>query len=333
MKDKYGRTIEYLRISVTDRCNLRCLHCMPAEGVPLIAHEDILSYEEIAAVAEQAAGLGIRRIRLTGGEPLVRPQLHRLVAMLKAISGIGTVVLTTNGVLLKDQLQDLLHAGLDGVNISLNALDREAYQAFTGRDEFLSAMEGLQAALGCPDLKVKINCVPLAGREEQLLKLAALARDTRASVRFIELMPIGMGSSLQGINRDELFRLLEARYCPGGMPEGIVTAEPRRAAPDSASGPAEYVRFPGFTSDVGFISAVSRRFCEDCNRIRLTADGRLKSCLAFPAGEDVEAILRGGAGEEALRAAVLRCIQNKPKQHGFGSHKTEEQRLMSQIGG
>ena len=329
MKDKYGRTIEYLRVSVTDRCDLRCRHCMPPEGVPLMAHEDILSYEEIAAVVTEAAKLGVRKIRLTGGEPLVRPQLAVLVEMLKRIPGIEQVVLTTNGVRLAQQLPDLLAAGLSGVNFSLNAMDREAYEAFAGRDCFDAAMAGLHAALDAPGLSVKINCVPTKGREEQVLKIASLARDTRASVRFIELMPIGMGSSLQGLNREELFGLLKSQYCPGGA---LATGS-RGTAGDSVSGPAEYVRFPGFASDIGFISAVSHRFCGDCNRIRLTADGRLKSCLAFPAGEDVKAILRGGAGEEALRESIVRCIQSKPKQHAFDCQETEEQRSMSQIGG
>ena len=302
---------------------------MPPEGVPLMAHGDILSYEEIAAVAAEAAKLGIRKIRLTGGEPLVRPQLAALVELLRGIPGIEQVVLTTNGVRLAQQLPGLPAAGLSGVNFSLNAMDRKAYEAFTGRDCFDAAMAGLHAALDAPGLSVKINCVPTKGREDQVLKIASLARDTRASVRFIELMPIGMGSSLQGLNRDELFGLLESRYCP----EGALAAGPRGTAPDSVSGPAEYVRFPGFTSEIGFISAVSHRFCEDCNRIRLTADGRLKSCLAFPAGEDVKTILRSGAGEEALHESIVRCIQNKPKQHAFGCQETEEQRLMSQIGG
>ena len=326
MKDKYGRTSEYLRVSVTDRCDLRCQHCMPPEGVPLMAHEDILSYEEIAAVVTEAAKLGARKIRLTGGEPLVRPQLAVLVKMLKRIPGIEQVVLTTNGVRLAQQLPDLLAAGLSGVNFSLNAMDREAYRAFTGRDCFDAAMAGLHAALEASGLSVKINCVPTKGREEQVLKIASLARDTRASVRFIELMPIGIGAALKGIPKIELVDLLQKEYGPLSHNEtGLGDRTPK--------GPAEYVRFPGFTSDIGFISAVSHRFCGDCNRIRLTADGKLKSCLAFPAGEDVRAILRGGAGEEALRESIVRCIQNKPKQHAFGCQETEEQRLMSQIGG
>ena len=323
MKDKYGRTIEYLRISVTDRCNLRCLHCMPEEGVTLMQHADILSYEEIAVVAAEAAKLGIRRIRLTGGEPLVRPQLHKLAGMLKAVPGIETIVLTTNAVLLKEQLPQLIEAGLDGVNISLNAMDREAYLAFTGRDEFDRAMEGLHAALDRPGLKVKVNCVQAAGREEQLLKLASLARDTRAAVRFIELMPIGMGSRVKGIAKEDLLCLLSDRF-----------GQPVPAGSDNkVQGPAEYYRYDGFRSDIGFISAVSNCFCEKCNRIRLTADGKLKSCLAFPAGEDVRAILRSGADPQELRNAVIRCIESKPEHHSFGSSETEEGRLMSQIGG
>ncbi|MBR3719386.1 MAG: radical SAM protein [Firmicutes bacterium] len=315
MKDNYGRTIEYLRISVTDRCNLRCIHCMPEGGVDLMQHEDILTYEEIARVAAEAAKLGVRKIRLTGGEPLVRPQLHRLAA------------------LLKEQLPDLLAAGLDGVNISLNAMDRASYRAFTGRDLFDPAMEGLHAALDAPDLRVKINCVPTQGREEQLLQLAALARDTRACVRFIELMPIGMGAGLKGVSKDSLLVLLQDHF--GQLYRSTAGSQiqtlPERSR--SAAGPAEYVRFPGFQSDIGFISAVSHRFCEDCNRIRLTADGKLKSCLAFPAGEDVKEILRNGGTQQNISEAVVRCIQNKPEHHQFGLTKTEENRLMSQIGG
>ncbi|MBO5517219.1 MAG: GTP 3',8-cyclase MoaA [Firmicutes bacterium] len=342
MKDNYGRTIEYLRISVTDRCNQRCIHCMPEGGVALMEHGDILSYEEIGRVAAEAARLGVRKIRLTGGEPLVRPQLHRLVALLKETPGIETVVLTTNAVLLKDQLPDLLAAGLDGVNASLNAMDREAYRAFTGRDLFDPAMEGLQAALDTPDLKVKINCVPTIGREKQLIKLAGLARDTRASVRFIELMPIGMGGSLQGIEKDALLDLFQRSFGePVRVPStgsGTAAAEFETGTehvevPHSIAGPAEYVRFPGFLSDIGFISAVSHRFCEDCNRIRLTADGKLKSCLAFPAGEDVKEILRNGGSQQDISDAIVRCIQKKPEHHQFGLAKTEEDRLMSQIGG
>ena len=326
MKDKYGRTIEYLRISVTDRCDLRCRHCMPPEGVPLMTHEDVLSYEEIAAVAAEAAKLGVRKIRLTGGEPLVRPQLAVLVKLLGNIPGIEQVVLTTNGVRLAQQLPDLLAAGLSGVNFSLNAMDREAYRAFTGRDCFDAAMAGLRAALDAPSLSVKINCVPTKGREEQVLKIASLARDTRASVRFIELMPIGMGAALKGIPKIELIDLLQKEY---GPPSHNETGPGDR----TPKGPAEYVRFPGFTSEIGFISAVSHRFCGDCNRIRLTADGRLQSCLAFPAGEDVRGILRNGGDPEDIRKAIVRCIQNKPAHHHFGSGGTEEDRMMSQIGG
>ena len=337
MKDSYGRTIEYMRISVTDRCNLRCVHCMPAGGVALQDHADILRYEEIASVVREAASLGIRKVRLTGGEPLVRPQLHRLVAQLKDIPGIEQVVLTTNGVLLAQQLADLLAAGLDGVNLSLNAMDREAFLAFTGRDAFEPAMEGLRAALDAEGSAVKVNCVPTKGREEQILKIARIARDTRASVRFIELMPIGQGGRLEGIPMEELKELLEGAYGqPRRQAPGAKDARPQNLSGQggaSLAGPADYVRFPGFTSDIGFIAAVSHRFCEDCNRVRLTADGMLKSCLAFPAGEDVRAVLRGGGGPEDIRACIARCIENKPKHHRFGLQETEEARLMSQIGG
>ena len=355
MNDKHGRTIEYMRISVTDRCNLRCVHCMPRGGVTPLNHADILRYEEIAAVAQEAAKLGIRKLRITGGEPLVRPQLHRLVAMLKGIPGIDAVLLTSNGVLLKEQLPQLLEAGLDGVNISLNAMERDAYLAFTGRDEFERAMEGLHAALACPNLTVKVNCVLTEGREEQLLKLATLARDTRAAVRFIELMPIGMGARGKGLARNDMLKLLSDAFGQAIFAESEDCSSPKACHPspsashvsqpcasptvqhperkDAPQGPAVHCRFAGFRSEIGLISALSERFCARCNRIRLTADGKLKSCLAYPAEEDARSLLRGGADSKALQAALICCIENKPLHHPFGLSKPQEERLMSQIGG
>ena len=307
MRDNYGRTIEYLRISVTDRCNLRCIHCMPEGGVDLMRHEDILSYEEIAAVAAEAAKLGVRKIRLTGGEPLVRPHLHRLVALLKEIPGIETVVLTTNAVLLKDQLPDLQAAGLDGVNISLNAMDRASYRAFTGRDLFDPAREGLLIALDAPQLRVKVNCVPTKGREEQLLQLAELSRDTRASVRFIELMPIGCAASYEGISNDEVKRRLIDVYGQGVKAEA------------EGGGPAEYMMFEGFRGKVGFISPISHSFCLQCNRLRLTCDGKLKLCLASLVSVDLKFLIRSGASDEDISATIIDAVKNKPSNHEFSS--------------
>lgn len=320
MEDRFGRNITYMRISVTDRCNLRCVHCMPKEGVELLSHEDILSYEDIAFAAGAAARCGIKKLRLTGGEPLVRPRLHRLVAMLKEIPGIEQVVLTTNGVLLAKELKALEAAGLDGINFSLNGACRQSFEAFTSRDLYEEAMEGLRAALGSGIENLKINCVPTKNREEDLVNIALFAKDTRASVRYIELMPIGMGAGLEGLSSEEVLELLKAEI-PGFSP--VLS---RRESNCS------YYCSKDWQSDIGFISALSHKFCGDCNRIRLTADGKLKSCLAYPAGQDVFGAVKNRNSEELTRLMAA-CIAAKPAGHSFENCGTEEKRLMSQIGG
>lgn len=214
MNDQYGRHIHYLRVSVTDRCGLRCRYCMPEEGVEWLEHSRILSYEQIVRLVRAAAGLGIDTVRLTGGEPLVRKGLDKLVWAVKAIDGIRTVTLTTNGVLLAQQLPALRAAGLDGVNLSLDTLDRAQYAAITRRDLLPRALEGLEAALAAPGLKVKLNCVPMGDNDDQLVPLAALARDRALDVRFIELMPIGLGSTLPRRTQAEVLEQLEGAFGP-----------------------------------------------------------------------------------------------------------------------
>ena len=195
LRDGYGRAIRYLRVSVTDRCNLRCRYCMPEDGVDWMDHSNLLSYEQIARLVGLFAKLGVEKVRLTGGEPLVRRDLHRLAAAVSGTPGIREVAVTTNGVLLAEQLPGLVAAGLTGVNMSLDTLDREQFAAITRRDQLPAALAGLEAALAVPGLKVKLNCVPMGENDSQLVPLAALARDRELSVRFIELMPIGLGGS------------------------------------------------------------------------------------------------------------------------------------------
>ena len=323
MVDGQGRAIRYLRVSVTDRCNLRCRYCMPESGVDWVPHGRVLTYEQMARLVGLCAGLGVEKVRLTGGEPLVRRGLSALVRMVKETPGIRQVCLTTNGVLLPEQLPALLEAGLDGVNLSLDTLDRGQYAALTRRDELPRALAGLEAALAAPGLTVKLNCVPLAANEDQWVPLAALARDRDLAVRFIELMPIGLGRGLPGRSEAQVLARLEAAFGP---------LRPLEAPP---GGPARYGTFPGFQGRVGFISAMTHPFCAACDRVRLTASGFLKTCLQYQTGVDLRALLEAGAGDSALRAAILEAVRQKPACHHFGSAPApgDEGHTMNQIGG
>ena len=299
MIDQYGRTIEYLRISVTDRCNLRCVYCMPEEGIEQLPHEQILTFDEIERVCRISTELGISKIKLTGGEPLVRKGLPDLLGKIKRISGIEQVTLTTNGILLKNQLDELMRQGLDAVNISIDTLDETCYHTVTRCGELNQALEGLQAALEYPNLRVKLNCVPMNQSEEEYIQMAEYAKEHPLEVRFIEMMPIGMGKACQGKSRDELLELLEKAFG---------NAEPYEKY--LGNGPAEYVSFPGFQGRIGFISAVSHKFCDSCNRIRLTAEGYLKLCLQYESGIDLRKLLRSGATDEEVKEAMRQAIAN-----------------------
>ena len=299
MIDQYGRTIEYLRISVTDRCNLRCVYCMPEEGIEQLPHEQILTFDEIERICRISTELGISKIKLTGGEPLVRKGLPDLLGKIKRIPGIEQVTLTTNGILLKNQLDELMRQGLDAVNISIDTLDETCYHTVTRCGELNQALEGLQAALEYPNLRVKLNCVPMNQSEEEYIRMAEYAKEHPVEVRFIEMMPIGMGKACQGKSRDELLELLEKAFG---------NAEPYEK--HLGNGPAEYVSFSGFQGRIGFISAVSHKFCDSCNRIRLTAEGYLKLCLQYESGIDLRKLLRSGATDEELKEAMRQAIAN-----------------------
>lgn len=325
MRDQYGRDICYLRISVTDRCNLRCVYCMPEEGVEWMPHSQILTYEQITQVVEAASRLGVRHIRLTGGEPLVRPQLYRLVEMVKGVEGIESVALTTNGVLLAQQLPQLRLAGLDGVNLSLDTLDPQQFSAITRREGLLpQVLTGLEAAAGTPGLTVKVNCVPTQFNEDQVVPLARLAQEREISVRFIELMPIGLGRDRHGLSQEQVMERLTDVF---GTP--VPCANPKGA------GPGTYVTFSGFAGRVGFISALSHQFCHQCNRVRLTADGHLKTCLQYQDEVDVKPYLAEGVSPTALEGALEQAMYHKPVGHHFSTQTQagDEKHNMNQIGG
>ena len=325
MFDRYQREIHYLRLSVTDLCNLRCRYCMP-DGVEKLEREAVLTYEEFLRLAALFARCGIDTVRVTGGEPLVRKNVAQLVAGLKETPGIRRVTLTTNAVLLAEQLPALLDAGLDSVNISLDTLRPEVFRQITARDDFAAVQAGLQAALES-GLPVKLNCVPQAGvNEGELEALAALAKDNALQVRFIEMMPIGYGAAMPCISGPEL-RARFARRWPELAP---LSAAQEHALGD---GPAVYYTVPGWQGSIGFIAAVHGKFCASCNRVRLTSQGFLRPCLASETGCDLRALLRSGADDAQLLAAIRETIWAKPREHHFNDSSMPATRGMYRIGG
>jgi len=302
MKDSYGRTIDYLRISVTDKCNLRCKYCMPEEGVPCVAHKDVLTLEEITRIVGVMAGMGLKKVRLTGGEPLVRKNITELLRQLHAIPGIEHLALTTNGVLLKQYLPELMEAGLDAVNISIDSLRKDRYAQITGRDELDIVMESLDAVLSA-GIRTKVNAVLQQGvNEDEWEDLAALAKGRLLDVRFIEMMPIGFGKGVPGVSNTALKEALLQRFPEQEDDTGV-----------HGNGPAVYIHIPGWQGSIGFISALHGKFCAGCNRIRLTSMGRLKTCLCFEESTNLLPVLRGAKAEdrrylieERLREAILK---------------------------
>ena len=325
MFDSKGRKIHYLRLSVTDLCNLRCRYCMP-DGVDKLEREDILTYEEFLRLAALFAQCGVDTVRVTGGEPLVRKAVEQLVKGLKAIPGIRKVTMTTNAVLLEQQLPALLEAGLDSVNISLDTLDPALFAKITARDEFAAVQAGIHAALesGIP---VKLNCVPQVGvNEGELEALAALAQDKPLQVRFIEMMPIGYGAAMPCISGPELLARFRRRWPELAPLSGAACAA-------LGDGPAVYYTVPGWKGDIGFIAAVHGKFCASCNRVRLTSQGFLRPCLASETGCDLRTLLRGGAADEELLQAIRETIWSKPREHHFGDNSMPATRGMYRIGG
>ncbi len=326
MIDGYKREIDYLRISVTDRCNLRCLYCMPEDGVALVSHDEILRYHEILRLVRIFASMGIRKIKLTGGEPLVRRQLAQLVQEIKKIPGIQQVTLTTNGVLLREQIKELAEAGIDGINLSLDSLEESEYTKITRRAMLPQVWEGFLEAMEYPHILLKINCVPWRQSKESLVRMAELAQKYPVHVRFIEMMPIGLGTLFEGYREAEIYDILREKYGEGRPVKEVL-----------GNGPGHYIQFQGFQGNIGFISAVSHKFCDTCNRVRLTAQGYLKTCLQYDKGADLRELLRSGATDREIEERIQRALLVKPRCHSF-LEKTEniedsEKKMMSQIGG
>lgn len=334
MKDSHGRAIDYLRISLTDRCNFRCIYCMPAEGVCALSHDEILRIEEIEQIARVATRIGIRSVRLTGGEPLVRKGVVDLVESLSGMPEIKNVSLTTNGVLLPEMADDLKRAGLSRVNISLDTLDPAQFEFITRVGKLESTMKGIDAALETGFNPVKINAVTVRSLNQDYLAFARLSVDRPLHVRFIEYMPVGDAAGFDGsgwgkedvVPSDELLGIINERARAAGLPELEPVNDDGKPI---GWGPATYYQFPGAKGTVGFISPLSRHFCSQCNRLRLTADGKLRPCLFSDREIDVRAALREG-GEAAVYDAFLEALNLKPDDH---HDKVGTERNMSQIGG
>lgn len=325
MLDKLNRNIDYLRISVIDRCNLRCVYCMPEEGVESIPHEEILTYDEILRICETVSELGIKKIKITGGEPLVRKDIVNLIRDIKNIDKIEQVTLTTNGILLHEMLDDLYDAGIDAINISLDTLNKDNFKKITRRDGLEKVLMSIDKAYDL-GIRVKINCLAIRDFNiNELVDIASFAKDREIDVRFIELMPIGFGKKYTQIDNDEILSILESRF---GIFETVTEKR--------GNGPAKYYKNQNMKGCIGFISAISHEFCESCNRIRLTSSGFLKLCLHYNKGIDLKGPIRNGISDDDLKTLIHDTIWNKPLSHKFGHANGEEDielKNMVQIGG
>ncbi len=327
--DAYDRPISYLRVSVTDRCNLRCVYCMPPEGVPWRPHAEILRYEEIETVVRAAADLGVSKVRLTGGEPLVRPGAVELVRMLARVPGVDDLAMTTNGTLLARYAADLAAAGLRRVNISLDTLRPERFARITRCGRLEDVLAGIEAAREAGLTPIKINTVVVRGLNDD--EVVALARQTVEAgwhVRFIELMPVGNGGL---VDQDWRARVVMAAEIRREIETMLGPLEPAKVS--VGGGPARYYRLPGAHGTVGFITPISEHFCTRCNRLRLTADGRLRPCLLSEREIDLRTPLRQGADAAQIKALILHAIESKPPQHHLGEKRSPGGRVMSEIGG
>ncbi|MBV8600953.1 MAG: GTP 3',8-cyclase MoaA [Candidatus Eremiobacteraeota bacterium] len=326
MADQFRRPITYLRISVTDRCNLRCVYCMPEEGLPWIPKPEILTFEEIERIVTAAAAIGVRSIRLTGGEPLVRRDLPQLVGMLSAIPGIDDIALSTNGIMLEQQIDELVRAGLRRVNVSLDTLREDRFFAIARRKGLQRVLGGIDAALRAGLGPVKINCVVMRGKnDDEVADLAALTRERAVFVRFIEVMPVEDNLDLQRdtyVSADEILAKI-----------GEI-GELRPVEGPGGNGPARYFAFEGAPGAVGVISPLSHDYCERCNRVRLSADGRLRLCLFGDQHIDLRAPVRNGASRDELIEIFRGSMFIKPERHHLRlGEQSSRMRAFSEIGG
>lgn len=326
MLDKYNRNINYLRISLTDRCNLRCRYCMPEEGVSSLGHNKILSLEEMARLVKIASGIGIHKIRLTGGEPLVRKNIAQFIRYISSLPEIDDIAITTNGVLFDRMADELQDAGLNRANISLDTLDAEKFKYITRRDHLSDVKKAIYRALELEMHPVKINTVVMKGfNDDEILDFAELACKHPLHIRFIEFMPVGDLRFFQKnrmLDTGTMKNMIEEKYTllPGKRIKG--------------NGPAKYFMLEGGQGSIGFISPMSNHFCGECNRIRLTAEGGLRGCLYDRREINLRDALRNNASDEEIQELFIRAIIMKPARHNMNTGWGEEnKRKMYQIGG
>jgi GTP 3',8-cyclase len=326
LHDGHGRRISDLRVSVTDRCNFRCQYCMPADGLPWLEREEILSYEEIERFVRLMVEMGVEDVRLTGGEPLVRREFPTLVAMLARIEGLRDLSLTTNGYLLERDADALVAAGIDRVNVSIDSLQRDRFFHMTRRDSLPQVLRGLESIARHPEVRpIKVNAVAMRGfTEEEALPFAEFARSTAFQVRFIEFMPLDADHAWKPdsvLTGDELRRIIDAVY-------------PLEEAPREPSATARVFHFRDGKGEIGFINPVSEPFCADCNRVRLTAEGKLRTCLFSIHETDLRGVLRAGASDNELKEIVRDAVWRKELKHHIGEEGFRQPpRTMSAIGG
>ena len=330
MLDNHNRAINYLRVSVTDRCNLRCIYCMPKEGLSLIGHKDILSYEEILRIVNVAVKTGIVKVRLTGGEPLVRRSLVDFIYSLKKIDGLKDITLTTNGILLERFSEKLFQAGIRRINVSLDSLNAQKYRNITRGGDLSKVIRGIKKADSIGFSPIKINVVTMKGfNDDEILDFAKLTMKKPYQIRFIEYMPIGDAASENGfdyLSNDVVMERIRS----------LVPIEPVNGHTEKTDGPARIYKMRGAVGEIGLISAMSHEFCESCNRLRLTADGHLRACLLSDDELDLKTPLREGCSDSELEDLIKEAIRNKPGRANIDCYGTQRKkcvRNMSSIGG
>lgn len=323
LRDQFGRSIEYLRISVTDRCNFRCLYCMPPEGLEWLPKSDILTYEEITAIVRQLAPLGLRRLRITGGEPTIRPELHRLVSMLRGVPEVEDIALSTNGVRLPELAATLRGAGLDRINLSADSLRPERIVAIARRNLGFDPVRAARAAQEAGLSPIKINVVVMRGiNDDEVVDFARLTLEYPWHVRYIELMPVG---DLRELNAEHVVpsdEVLDRVSALGALEPG--------GGPARGNGPAAYYHFVGAPGSIGVITPMTHTYCGSCNRVRLTADGRLRTCLFGDHEVDLRTPLRAGS---ELTTYFRRALAEKPKEHALLQLRVGGLKALSQVGG
>ena len=330
MFDKFDREINYLRVSITDRCNLRCKYCRPKEGISLKGHADILRYEEIIRIVSVAVKLGLIKVRITGGEPLVRRGFIDFIAALKKIKGLQDISLTTNGIFLEEYAQGIFDAGIHRINISLDSLNKEKYFHITNGGSLDSVLRGIAKAEKIGFSPIKINAVAIKGfNDDEVLDFAKLAVDKPFQVRFIELMPMGQSNSVHGedyLPLSQLIKKINAKF----------ELEQLKIKKGKSDGPATIFRIKKGRGEIGFINPISSHFCSTCNRLRLTADGRLRACLLKEEEIDLKKALTENCSDDVLESLIRKAILLKPKNHDLDCsdrHLKKCHRDMSEIGG